>query len=182
MIYTLSIKHGAHRGMSAAHVETLFRELCAHCADALPWLSPALTAALAEEALVHVPAGAEQLALLREIRAAAATRDELLDLSHLDTLDAEVAHAGPGPLYFNLVAMVYPVWSKDYRAFLSSVGSLPSTPESMHESSDEDLRSMRTAPHAGTRRTGVARPPGSAANTDSNLPALLAALRMTHAN
>jgi hypothetical protein len=168
--------------MSAAHVETLFRELCAHCADALPWLSPALTAALAEEALVHVPASEAQLDLMREIRACTATRDELLDLSHLDTLDALVAGAAPGPLYFNLVVIVYPVWSKDYRAFLSSVGSLPSTPESTEESSDEDLRSMRTAAHAGTRRTGVARPARPAARTDSNLPALLAALRMTHAN
>jgi hypothetical protein len=160
--------------MSAAHVEALFREMCAHCADALPWLSPALTAALDETALAQVPASEAQLALLREIRAAAATRDELLDLAVLDSLDAAVAHAGPGPLYFNLVVMVYPVWSKDYRAFLSSVGSLPSTPESTQESSDEDLRSMLTAPHAGTRRTGGVSPAWSA----QSMSGLLAALGM----
>jgi len=44
--------------MSAAHVEALFRELCAHCDALLPWLSPALTAAVDEAALEGVPASA----------------------------------------------------------------------------------------------------------------------------
>jgi hypothetical protein len=51
---------------------------------------------------------------------------------------------------------------------------VPSTPENVSEDSDEDLRDMLTATHAGTRRTGVVRP----AHSDKSMPALLAALGM----
>ena len=161
--------------MAAADVENLFQLLSAHCYPTEPWLSQGLAAALAEEVITQIRRlSVEKRGLLRDMRRAVEGGAANLTLAELQTLNARVADAGQGPLYFNLVVMVYPVWSKDYRAFLSSVGSLPSTPESMQESSDEDLRSMRTAPHAGTRRTGGVRP----ARSVESMSVLLAALDM----
>jgi hypothetical protein len=65
-------------------------------------------------------------------------------------LDAAVAAAGRGPLYFNLVVMVYGEWSTEMRAHLSSLGSpMPSTDEE-----DEDLANMLARAHTGTGGAG----------------------------
>jgi hypothetical protein len=82
---------------------------------------------------------------MRRMRSAAdPAREEILELAEFDALDSAVEQAERGPLYFNLVVMVYRLWNKDYRSFLSSLGSIPSTPESTEE--DEDLRSMLASP------------------------------------
>jgi hypothetical protein len=170
------IKGGGGGGMTAAHVEELFGMMCAHCYALLPDLSRTLTDALTEEAITRVAAtSAAQLALMRRMGAVADTeREEPLRMEELLELDVAVASAGPDPMYFNLVVMVYDEWSTEMRAHLSSLGSpVPSTPGSGgEEGSDEDWRDMLPPP----RRTAVVHVPRPT-RQHADVAALLAALR-----
>ena len=156
--------------MSAAHVQELFSEMCAHC-HAGPALKDMLTNALDDEAITRIEAAnAAKAGLMREMRDLVATHFETMQLAVVQDLDGRVASAGQGPLYFNLIVMVYGLWSEDCRANLSSDGSGSSTP-----SSDEDLREI---PPTTTRRTGMVHVDRQTAG----MAALLAALGVLSGN
>jgi len=141
--------------MAAADVEGLFRWLSAHSYPNETGLSEGLSAALAEEVITRIRGlGEQKRALLRDIRGVVQRGPEQLTRPQVQTLDDRVAAAGSGPLYFNLVLIVYPVWSEDTMARLSP----PPTPGS--ESSDsQDLPEMPD----GVRRTGRTRLGGTGA-------------------
>jgi hypothetical protein len=87
-----------------------------------------LTDALEEEVITRIEeASAEQLALLREIRATVTVNSVSTERIH--QLDTAVDHAGRGPMYFNLIVMIYEKRGEEYREYLSSLGSMPSTPD-----------------------------------------------------
>ncbi len=156
--------------MAAADVEAVCRWMWAHCYPLLENLADGFTDALQEEKITRIAAAsAEQKNLLRGIRAALAA--DHVSAERIEELDAAVAHAGKGPLYFNVVVMMYEQWADEYRAYLSSLGSpMASTPGSCEgEGSDEDLRGM----HTGARQTGVVRVGGG---QGARMSALLAAL------
>jgi hypothetical protein len=71
---------------------------------------------------------------------------EQLTWTELQALNARVAAAGRGPLYFNLVVILYNVWSEEMETNLSE----PSTAGSGSDS--EELPEMQD----GVRRTGRA--------------------------
>jgi hypothetical protein len=122
--------------MAAADVEGLFQLLSAHCYPTEPWLSQGLAAALAEEVITRIARlGAQKLGLLRDMRGAVEGGVDELSWTDLQTLNGRVAAAGRGPLYFNLVVIVYHEWSKEMETNLSE----PSTPGSGSGSDSEEL-------------------------------------------
>jgi hypothetical protein len=136
-------------------------------------LTQVLTDALQESVITRIAAAStEQLALLRDIRAA--VEADSVSVERIGQLDVEVANTGRGPLYFNVIVMIYKKWAKEYRAYLSSLGSpMPSTPGSDEEDSDEDWQDML----ASTRRTGVVRVGGG---QNARMATLLAELLNVH--
>ena len=138
--------------MSAADVEAVCEWMFMLSDPTLSELTQVLTDALEESVITRIAAAsAEQLALLRDIRAAVLA--DSVSVERIGQLDVQVANTGRGPLYFNVIVMIYKKWAKEYRAYLSSLGSpMPSTPGSdEEEDSDEDWRDMLPS----TRRTGV---------------------------
>ena len=117
-------------------------------------LTQVLTDALGESVITRIAAASEeQMAMLCDIRTAVLA--DSVSVERIGQLDVQVANTGRGPLYFNVIVMIYKKWAKEYRAYLSSLGSpMPSTPGSdEEEGSDEDWRDMLPS----TRRTGVVR-------------------------
>jgi hypothetical protein len=138
--------------MSAVDVENVCRFMFVLSDPPLFELTKVLTDALEESVITRIAAAsAEQLALLRDIRTAVVADSVSVDM--IQQLDTNVANTSRGPLYFNVIVMIYEKWAKEYRAYVSSLGSpIPSTPGSdEEEDSDEDLRDMLPS----TRRTGV---------------------------
>jgi hypothetical protein len=146
--------------MTEAQVEEMFRRMCVHCVSQPFELSQVLTDALDESVItpsaaaghLRVYDSAGQLALMQEIRDA--VQEDSESLQRTLQLDALVAKEGRGPLYFDLIVMIYKKWSKEYRAHLESVGSSVTSDDSgeyMEEGSDDDLADMLPA----TRKTGV---------------------------
>ena len=138
--------------MTAADVEGLFRWLSVYSYPTEPWLSQGLAAALAEEVITRIAGlSAAQRDLLQDMRRAVEGGAANLTLAELQTLNARVADAGRGPLYFNLVVIVYHEWSEEMETNLSE----PSTPGSGSDS--EELPEVA----AGVRRTSGMHPVGS---------------------
>jgi hypothetical protein len=136
--------------MAAADVEGLFRLLSAHSHPIEPWLSEGLADAQAEGVLTRIAGLSEaKQGLLRDMRGAVEGGANQLNWTELQALNARVAAAGRDPLYFNLVVIVYNVWSKEMEANTTE----PSTPvleDSGSEDSDsQDLPVMQD----GVRRT-----------------------------
>ncbi len=106
--------------MAAADVEELFNLLSAHSYPTEPSLSEGLAAALAEGVITQIRRlRVEKLGLRRDMRRAVEGGAANLTLAELQTLNARVADAGRGPLYFNLVVIVYNVWSEEMETNLS---------------------------------------------------------------
>jgi hypothetical protein len=108
------------------------------------------------------------------IRAAVAAAT--VSAEQIEQLDAAVAEAGEGPLYFNVVMMLYEKWADENRPGLSPDSDeggqdlLPSTDEEQ-----QDWADMPPQTHAGTRRTGVVRIPRPS-GSGARMAALLAGL------
>ena len=98
----------------------------------------------------RVYASEAQLRALENMREIVRGEAELEEIQHFDE---EVGNAGRGPLYFNLVVMLYHTWSEKYKGYLESVGSYVSEGEGEdeEEGSDDDLAGMLPA----ARKTGV---------------------------
>ncbi len=127
--------------MAAADVEGLFRLLSAHSYPTEPWLSEGLAAALAEGVITRMAGlSAQKRGLLRDMRGAVEGGAAQLTWTQLQTLNGRVAAAGRGPLYFNLVVIVYNVWSEEMQTNLSE----PSTP-GLEDSDSQDLPEMQDA-------------------------------------
>lgn len=153
--------------MAVADVEELFRRLCMNWNPGFTEQSNSLADALAEEVITRIAgASAEQLTLLRDMRAAVAVGEATLQMSELEALNARVAGAGRGPLYFNLVLVVYGEWSREMDAELNTSSTTGSDEE---EGSDGDLRDMLWP----VRRTGQVRVRGG---HTPHMAVLLAAL------
>ncbi len=135
--------------MAAADVEAVCRWMWAVCYPGDEQLAQGLTDALAEAALTRIAAAsAAQLAVLRDIQAAVAAAP--VSAERIEQLDAAVAEAGEGPLYFNVVMMIYEQWADAYRPVLS--------PDSDDEVSDPlPEADMPPQTPAEARRTGVVR-------------------------
>ena len=160
--------------MSAADVETVCEWMFVLSDPTLSELTQVLTDALEESVITRIAAAsAEQLALLRDIRAAVLA--DSVSVERIGQLDVQVANTGRGPLYFNVIVMIYKKWAKEYRAYLSSLGSpMPSMPGSdEEEGSDEDWGDMLPS----TRRTGVVRVGG---RQNARMVTLLAAMLNVH--
>jgi hypothetical protein len=159
--------------MSAADVEAVCEWMFVLSDPTLSELTQVLTDALEESVITRIEAAStEQLALLRDIRAAVLA--DSVSVDWIGQLDVQVANTGRGPLYFNVIVMIYKKWAKEYRAYLSSLGSpMPSTPGSDEENSDEDWQDMLPS----TRRTGVVRV-GDGQN--ARVATLLAAMLNVH--
>jgi hypothetical protein len=159
--------------MSAEDVEAVCEWMFVLSDPPLSELTQVLTDALEESVITRIEAAsAEQLALLRDIRAAVVA--DSVSVERIGQLDTEVANTGRGPLYFNVIVMIYEKWAKEYRAYLSSLGSpMPSTPGSDEEDSDEDWEDM----YQSTRRTGVVRVGGG---QNARMTTLLAELLNVH--
>ena len=116
--------------MAAADVEALCRWMWAHRYPTLPDVAQGLREALDEGAIARVAgASAEQVDVMREIRAAAEAEADSVSEQRIALLDAAVAAAGAGPFYYSVVLMMYGTWAEEYRAYMSSAGpSGPSTP------------------------------------------------------
>jgi hypothetical protein len=140
--------------MAAADVEELFLLLSVHSYPTEPSLSEGLAAALAEGVITQIRRlSAQKLDLLRDMRGAVQGGAGQLTWTELQTLNDRVAAAGRGPLYFNLVVIVYNVWSEEMETNLSE----PSTP-GLEDSDSQDLPEM-----PDVRRTRGMRPVGSGA-------------------
>ncbi len=162
------IKEAGRTGMAAADVEALCRWMWAHCYPTLPDVAQGLRDALEEGAIARLAgASAEQVDVMRGIRAAAEAEAEHMSEQRIAVLDAAVAAAGEGPFYFCMVVLMYGTWAEEYRAYQSSAGSLPSTPGSGSEGSGEWPETQ-----GGVRRTRFAHVGGSGAR----IAALLARL------
>jgi hypothetical protein len=153
--------------MAAADVEGLFRLLSAHSYPTEPSLSEGLAAALAEHVITRMAGlNAQKRGLLRDMRGAVQGGADQLTWTQLQTLNDRVAAAGRGPLYFNLVVIVYNVWSEEMETNLSE----PST-AGLEDSDSEELPGMQH----GVRRTRGMRPVGSGTRMsllmDLNMPA-----------
>jgi hypothetical protein len=160
--------------MSAEDVEAVCESMFVLSDPPLSELTQVLTDALEESVITRIAAAsAEQLALLRDIRAAVAANS--VSVEEIQQLDTYVSHIERGPLYFNVIVIIYEKWAKEYRAYLSSLGSpMPSTPGSdEEEGSDEDWRDMLPS----TRRTGAVRV-GDGQN--ARVATLLAAMLNVH--
>jgi hypothetical protein len=165
--------------MTAAQVETqvenMFASLCGFCEKDPFTVRPVLTAALRESVISHDEAAGQvydseaQLKVMeqmREIVLRNAGTEEILNF------DAEVDSAGRGPLYFNLVVMLYKTWSEKYKSYLDEAGSYVTSDDSgeyVEGGSDDELARMLPA----SRKTGVV----SVLKDPTDMHALLSGLR-----
>ncbi len=173
------IKEEDSRVMTAAQVETqvekMFSSMCGFCEKDPYTVSEVLTTALDEsvitqdEAVGQVYDNEAQLRVMEKMREIVQKESEI---EEIQKFDEEVGNAGQGPLYFNLIVMIYDTWSKQYKAYLESKGSYVTSDDSgeyMEEDSDGDLAGMLPA----ARKTGVV----SASKNQAGMQALLSGLR-----
>jgi hypothetical protein len=159
-------------------VEKMFSSMCGFCEKDPFTVSRVLTAALDESVITRDEAAGRVYDSEAQFTAMEKMRDIVrgeAEIEEVLAFDAEVNSAGRGPLYFNLVLMLYKTWSKKYKAYLGSAGDYVSddSGEDMEEGSDDELAGMLPA----ARKTGVV----SVSGDQAGMRALLSGLRDVYA-